>query len=751
MKLLSLIKDISYLEKYILDDLDIKGIKSNSELVDKGDIFVAIKGENFDSHKKIDDVIEKGVFSVIGEVKPKKEWLKKVSYILVKDSRQALAEISSKWFDNPSKKIKVIGVTGTDGKTTTSTMIYSILKTAGKKVGLITSVSAIIGEKDYDTGFHVTNPEPFELQQFLRKMIDAKCEYAVIEVTSHGIKQKRIYGIDFDIAVLTNITSEHLDYHKTFEDYKNTKIRFLTSAKTVIANKDDNSFSDIENKSKKIFSYGIENKSDVNAENIIEKNKALSFEVKSINNNFQITPSFFGKYNVYNSIAAITVCLNLGIDNNFIIKSFKEFNLPSGRMQKINVDKPYDVYVDFAHTPNALTESLKILRKNTKGKLISVLGCAGERDKSKREKMGFIATKYSDISVFTAEDPRSEDVFTILSKMRNGARKNKALEFNYSLFNNFHDKFGKNKYFTVIPQRHEAIAFSLLKGASKDDTVAIFGKGHEKSLAYEKFEHPWSDEKVVKGILSNGEKISAIVMGAGKGTRMLSNTPKVLRKICGRPMISFSLENLRRSGVEDIVLVIGFKKNLVMKETAGLIKFAFQPKVLGTADAAEKGLRVINKKCDTVMVLNGDDSAFYKPSTIKDIVKSHNESKSDVTFVSLIKGDPEGLGRVVRDDNGKVSSIVEEKAASDKEKKIKEVNVGFYIFNKKWLTENIGRVEKSAVGEYYIVDLIKFALDQGKRVNVFILKDSNEWQGINTPEQLEEANQKMRKRLSEWN
>jgi UDP-N-acetylmuramoyl-L-alanyl-D-glutamate--2,6-diaminopimelate ligase len=734
-------------------DLEVKAITDNSKEVKKGSLFIAVKGIHFDSHEKIDEVIKKGAICIVGQKKPKEEWYRNCTYVQVDDSRKAFSRICSNWFGNPSEKLKVIGVTGTDGKTTTCSMIYSILTAANKKVGLVTSVSAKINGKDYDTGFHVTNPEPYQLQELISKMVDNKCEYLVLEVTSHGIKQQRIYGIDFDITVLTNITPEHLDYHKTFNDYKNTKIGFLLSAKNIVTNFADKSFKDIKKniKDQNLLSYGLENEADYYASNIKETKKGMSFVLNFGSEKIQINASFFGIYNVHNCLAAIGASKILKIDNKNITQALEKFILPSGRLEKIDVGQDYDIYVDFAHTPNALEETLKILKNKTKGKLISVFGCAGERDSSKRVIMGEISTKYSDVSIFTAEDPRSENVFDILSKQKEGANKNHAQEIKFGL-DLEEQKLNKNyKYFAIVPERHEAITYALLKIAKKGDVVVIFGKGHEKSMAYKNIEHPWSDQEIISNILSNGKDIAAIVFAAGKGTRMVSFFPKVLRLIAGRPMISFTLENLRRSAFKEVVIVVGYKKEQVIRETAGASKFAYQEKTLGTADAAAKGLSQIGENINTVVALNGDDSAFYKPQTIKNIINSHYNQNAVVSFVSLIKENPEGLGRVVRNDKGELVSIVEEKELDFKQKQIKEVNNGIYVFNKIWLKENIGKVKKSIVGEYYIVDLIKLALKQNKKVNVFKLQNSDEWQGVNTKDQLKEANNKMFKRLSKWN
>jgi len=305
----------------------------------------------------------------------------------------------------------------------------------------------------------------------------------------------------------------------------------------------------------------------------------------------------------------------------------------------------------------------------------------------------------------------------------------------------------ENESYFCIPERGEAIALALSK-AQKGDVIGIFGKGHEKSMAFNTFEHPWSDKETVTNYLSSTDDISAIILAAGRGTRMKSNEPKVLRKICGRPMIAYTLENLRKAGISDITVVVRFRKNLVMKEIGRAVKFAVQKKDKGgTADAAKAGFSKISGKSKILVVINGDDSAFYRSETIKNILRIHAERKRKLTFVSLMKEDPTGLGRVVRGENGLITKVVEEKDATETERKIKEVNDGLYVFDRSWFEDNINKIKIGPQGEYYLVDIIKLAIDQGDRMATYTLPTDDEWQGVNTPEQLEEANRKMAKRL----
>jgi UDP-N-acetylmuramoyl-L-alanyl-D-glutamate--2,6-diaminopimelate ligase len=645
-----------------------EGVTSDSRAVKKGYVFVAVKGINADGHDFISDAIERGAVKIYGE-----RDLNYPNYFKVKDSRQKLGELASEFYGNPSKKLKIIGVTGTKGKTTTVHIIYHILTSLGKKVGMISSITS--------PGFHVTSPDVVELHKNLKEMVDRGCEYAVIEISSHGIDQKRIAGVEFEVGVLTNIAPEHLDYHKTFKEYKRVKMSFINSA----------------------------------------NHKIIAPKETEIN----ILP---GKFNNLNVDVAVKTVELLGIDRYAALKSVQSFELPKGRLEEIKNSEGFRIFVDFAHTPDSLEAVLKHLRTLTSGKLIAVFGCAGERDHKKRRKMGKISGTLADLSVFTAEDPRTEKLIDIFRLMK---------------------KDSKN--FVCIPERGEAIAYALSR-ARKGDTVAFLGKGHEESMAYDGFEHPWSDQKEINNYLERDKTISAVILAAGKGSRMHSGIPKVLHKICGRPMISYTLENLRGSGVGEIIAVVSYKKNLVIGKIGGAVKIAFQknPKG-GTADAAKTGFSEVSDIAKTLIVINGDDSAFYRPETIKKIVEIHSERKRKLTFVSLIKENPTGLGRVIRGENGLITKIVEEKDATDEERKTKEVNDGLYVFDREWFANNINKVKISPQGEFYLVDLIKLAIDQKDRMATYTLPNDHEWQGINTPEELEKAEQKMEGRLKEKN
>lgn len=354
-----------------------KGITADSRKVKNGYIFVALRGMNSDGHEYIEEAIAKGAKAVVGERDVR---LKDAEYVRVKDSRDALGYLAASYFDNPAGKLKVIGVTGTKGKTTTSYIIYHMLSSLGKKAGIVTSIAAKIGKSEIDTGFHITSPDAISLHKFLAEMVKEGCEYAVIEVSSHGIDQKRIAGVDFEVGVLTNIAPEHLDYHKNFSEYKKVKMSFLNSCR-----------------------YKV---------------------IAPTETNLDILP---GKFNNLNIEAASKVMDFLGLDKKAAIKSMETFKLPEGRLEKIDNKKGIEIVIDFAHTPESLEAALKYLKSQTKGRLFAVFGTAGERDHFKRPLMGKVASEIADKLILTAEDPRTEKVEEIIAQIKSGITSGNAI------------------------------------------------------------------------------------------------------------------------------------------------------------------------------------------------------------------------------------------------------------------------------------------------------------------------------------
>lgn len=369
----------------------------------------------------------------------------------------------------PSQKLKVIGVTGTDGKTTTVNMIYKILRDAGEKVSMISTINAVIAGYEYDTGFHVTSPPANEIQKYLKISTEAGDEFFVLEVTSHGLDQFRVWGVNFEIGVITNITHEHLDYHKSFKNYLKTKVKLIKLANFAVLNYNDKNLKDLASHLRcgKVKTFGVSGNAEVNP---------------SV---FPIKLKIPGEFNLSNALAAATVGKILKIDDRIIKGALENFHSLEGRMEEVKNNKGIKVMIDFAHTPNALKQALRTLRNETRGKLIAVFGAASERDSLKRPLMGEISARFADITILTDEDPRFEPSEKIINNIASGAYQVGAKD-DINLFK--------------IPDRAKAIKLSL-KMAKRGDTVAIFGKGHEKSINYHGVEKPWSDRRSVTGAL----------------------------------------------------------------------------------------------------------------------------------------------------------------------------------------------------------------------------------------------------------
>ena len=360
------------------------------------------------------------------------------------------AIVANIWFGFPGKSLTVIGVTGTDGKTTTTTLIYEILKSAGIGVSMITSIHAVIAGKSYDTGFHVTNPRSWWLQKYLRQAADHGDTHMVLEVTSHGLSQYRVWGIPFAVGVLTNVTHEHLDWHGTFESYFSTKLTLLSQANIAVIGTED-------------FEKA--------------KQKLEGKEVKLYDSaNYPFHTKLLGDFNKRNCLAAIAATKALGISDEVIGKAVANFRGVPGRLETV-ATKPFEVIVDFAHTPNAIEQVLRTVRPLTKKRLFHVFGSAALRDVTKRPLMGSASARYADIIVLTEEDYRTEDVNTIIEEIARGIPKDKEVY--------------------RIPDRASAIEYAL-STAKPGDLVILTGKGHEKSLARGKKEYPWSDQEAVK-------------------------------------------------------------------------------------------------------------------------------------------------------------------------------------------------------------------------------------------------------------
>jgi len=381
--------------------------------------------------------------------------------------RGLLAEIK---YGFPSRKIHVIAITGTDGKTTSSTMLYHVLRTAGKKVALISTVAAYIGDEKINTGFHVTTPSPDKLQKLMRKLVDEGYQYLILETTSQGIYQYRTWGIFPFISGITNISQDHFDYHLTYQNYLEAKALILRDSEKIILNKDDASYQPLMDhlrvSESKILTYSKEHQ----IPGVIRR---------------AIKKRFKEDFNFSNSLLVMKFAKLLHVSDQDIADGILSFTGIPGRMEEIKNKKGIRVVVDFAHTPQGLESALTALKAQTKSpsKLIAVYGAAGLRDAIKRPMMGKIGSRLADYCIFTAEDPRTEDVWSIIRQMKEQL------------------KTGHQKIIS-IPDRGKAIEFALTKLAKRGDTVAILGKGHEQTMCYGNVETPWDDREAARKILS---------------------------------------------------------------------------------------------------------------------------------------------------------------------------------------------------------------------------------------------------------
>ena len=459
MKIVDLLSGLNYEFLSGKDDIDINNLQYDSRSVKDGDVFFAISGFSVDGHSFIEKAIDNGAKVIV--VEKEVDIKEGITYIKVENGRKALAIAACNFYDNPSRKMKLIGVTGTNGKTTSAFMLKGILEAAGYKVGLIGTIANYIGSEELHA--ERTTPESLELQSLFNKMVESNVDYCVMEVSSHALDLHRVYGVEFEEGIFTNLTQDHLDFHKTFENYYNAKAKLFSMSKKSIINIDDEYgfrlFNEIsEKKSSKITTYSIENVSDLRGEAINLEATGVKFNIKVNGIEKKVNISIPGKYNVYNALGCIGVALNEGIDIDKIIKALSTITVP-GRCENLTLGKKcgFQVIRDYSHTPDSLKNILENLRELTEGRIICIFGCGGDRDKTKRPIMGEIGTNLSDIAIITSDNPRSEDPYSILNDIVAGVKKD-----NYK----------------VVENRKEAIKTALLI-AKEGDIVVIAGKGHE--------------------------------------------------------------------------------------------------------------------------------------------------------------------------------------------------------------------------------------------------------------------------------
>jgi len=485
MKLEALINELPMVAVARIIDIEVTGIKYDSRQVQKGDLFVAIKGFKTDGHEYIKQAVANGACAVVLE--DKSFCSSEFPWVLVENSRNTLADISAIFYGHPSRKFLLVGVTGTNGKTTTTNLIAKIFEEQGRKVGLVGTIHNRIGEKVIPV--ERTTPESSDLQELFSQMVIEGVTCVVMEVSSHALDLARVRGSEFDIAVFTNLTQDHLDYHKSMEEYYRAKSKLFIelgkdaakdNKKIAVINGDDPWGQKLlsETSVEKI-SYGIEKEVDIKAEEIKITNSGVSYLVNKEKVNLQLT----GKFNVYNSLAALAVAKSQAVSLGKAINTLENITGIAGRFQLVEGTEDFAVIVDYAHTPDSLVNILTTAQEFAKGRIITVFGCGGDRDRTKRPIMGKAAAQYSDFSIVTSDNPRTEDPQQIIEDILPGIK----------------EAASSDKY-RVVVDRKEAIT-EALKMAKKDDIIIIAGKGHETYQEINGKKYPFDDKKVAEEIL----------------------------------------------------------------------------------------------------------------------------------------------------------------------------------------------------------------------------------------------------------
>ncbi len=484
MRNLKLHTFIQYLFPYLavdgIDNPEISSIENNSQKVRPGALFICIKGHSVDGHQFAEAAVRKGAVAILAE----RELSIDVPVVVVKDTNRAMALIADLYYSQPTKKLHLIGITGTNGKTTTSHLIEKIFSDKGEKTGLIGTMYSKIGNKRYET--KNTTPESLTLQKTFEKMVDERVTTTVMEVSSHALVEGRVHGCDYDIAVFTNLSQDHLDFHKTMDAYREAKgllfsqlgnVYDAAKPKYAVLNADD----EVSNlyrtmTAARIVTYGIDHDADFKAVNIEMTAKGTSFELQSPLGSHQVEMKLIGKFNVYNVLASIATAVVSNIPLQQAIKSIEEMEGVSGRFEAVLAGQDYSVIVDYSHTADSLENALKTIRQFAKKRIFAVVGCGGDRDRKKRPLMAKVACMLATDPIFTSDNPRTEDPQQILRDMESGVM---------------------GEAYQCIIDRKEAIQYAVNE-ASTGDVILIAGKGHETYQIIGKNTFDFDDRLVAK-------------------------------------------------------------------------------------------------------------------------------------------------------------------------------------------------------------------------------------------------------------
>ena len=461
--------------------VEINKIEFDSRAVSTNDVFIAIKGTVTDGHKYIDKAIELGAKVIVCEVLPN-HLTEQVTYVKVNNSSEALAYMSANFYDEPSTKLKLVGVTGTNGKTTVATLLYQLFKKAGYKVGLLSTVKILVDTKEYKTQH--TTPDSILINKYLNEMVAVGCEFCFMEVSSIGIDQHRTTALHFAGGIFTNLSHDHLDYHSSFAEYRDIKKSFFDSlpkSAFAITNVDDkNGLLMLQNTTAKKLTYAIKTYADYRAQVLENHFSGLLLKI----NNQELWSKLVGNFNAYNLLAIYGTAINLGLNEDEVLRIISELESVSGRFQYVVSPNQITAIVDYAHTPDALENVLKTIEEiRTKNEnIITVVGCGGDRDKTKRPEMAKIAAQYSNKVIFTSDNPRSEDPQVIIEEMENGV----PAEY-------------YNKTVSIL-DRKQAIK-AACQMANTKDIILIAGKGHETYQEINGVRHDFDDLKIVTEFL----------------------------------------------------------------------------------------------------------------------------------------------------------------------------------------------------------------------------------------------------------
>lgn len=486
MKLKSVLSGIEGLKAKGDLNIDVTNISHDSRKIKEGGMFVAIKGFETDGHKYIKSAIENGAKVILIEegATVKKDDIKEdVTIIMAPNTRIALAKVACNFYNNPSSKFNLIGITGTKGKTTTTFMVKSILEKHGQKVGLIGTIANYIGDENLGESTRTT-PESLELQELFSKMVEEKVDTVIMEVSSQSLKLHRVDGCNFNIGVFTNFSEDHISEkeHPNMEDYFNSKLKLFDMCKTGFINADDFHVAKVKKLAKNcdIQTYGIDNSANLLAKDITVTNSSVDFKVKIGVRNERIKVGIPGRFSVYNSLAAIAIASKFGVSADEIREALLDIKVP-GRSELVPNKKDLTIMIDYAHSPESLQNILSAVKSYTRGRVISVFGCGGDRDPGKRPQMGEISGNIADFTIITSDNPRTEDPEKIVRQIEEGTKKTKG------------------KYIAIV-DRIEAIKHAI-DIANKDDIIVLAGKGHETYQEINGEKHHFDEREIINKII----------------------------------------------------------------------------------------------------------------------------------------------------------------------------------------------------------------------------------------------------------